>query len=161
VPLSSVDDDLEMQGYQAARLLDRLMNHEPAPAAPVMIPPKGIVTRASTDILAISNRDIAIALGFIWQHYTEPIQTAHVAEATGVSRYHLMRLFQAHLGRSISDEITHKRIEHAKQLLVDTDLKAWQIAEQTGFSSIVHLSTTFSRIVGLAPSHFRNQQPHT
>jgi LacI family transcriptional regulator len=157
VPLSSVDDDLEMQGYEAARLLDRLMNHEPAPAAPIIIPPKGVVTRASTNILAVPHREVAIALRFIWQHYAEPIQTDDVAAAAGLSRYHLMRLFQTHLGRSITDEITHKRIEHAKQLLVETNLKAWQIAEQTGFSSIVHLSTTFSRIVGQAPSHFRVQ----
>lgn len=160
VPLSSVDDDLEMQGYEAARLLDRLMNHEPVSAVPVIIPPKGVVTRASTDILAVPHREVAIALRYIWQHYAEPIQTNDVAAAAGLSRYHLMRLFQANLGRSITDEIAHKRIEHAKQLLLETDLKAWQIAEQTGYTNIVHFSTAFTRLVGQAPSHFRNQHHH-
>ncbi|HEX7260921.1 MAG TPA: DNA-binding transcriptional regulator [Luteolibacter sp.] len=163
VPLSSVDDDLELQGYEAARLLERLMNGEKAPKAPILIPPKGIVTRASTDILAIPHREVATALRFIWQHYAEPIQTNDVAAAAGMSRHHLMRLFQTHLGRSISDEILRKRVEHAKRLLVETDLKAWQIAQASGFSSIVHLSSAFSRQVGQAPSRYRSQHqgnPH-
>jgi len=42
-------------------------------------------------------------------------------------------------------------------MLVETDQKAWQIAEASGFSSIVHLSSAFSRLVGQAPSHFRAQ----
>lgn len=157
VPLSSVDDDLELQGYEAARLLGRLMNGEKVSESPILIPPKGIVTRASTDILAVPHREVATALRFIWQHYTEPIQTNDVAAAAGLSRHHLMRQFQTHLGRSISDEILRKRVEHAKQLLVETDLKAWQIAEVSGFSSIVHLSSAFSRLIGQAPSHFRSK----
>lgn len=157
VPLSSVDDDLELQGYEAARLLGRLMNGESVPATPILIPPKSIVTRASTDIFAVAHREVATALRFIWEHYTQPIQTNDVAAAAGLSRHHLMRQFQAHLGRSISDEILRKRVEHAKRLLVETDQKAWQIAEVCGFSSIVHLSSAFSRLVGQAPSRFRNQ----
>jgi LacI family transcriptional regulator len=157
VRLSSVDDDLELQGYRAARLLDRLMDGEPAPDAPVIIPPKGIVTRASTDIMAVPHREVAIALRFIWQHFREPIQTSDVAKASGLSRHHLMRLFQTHIGRSIAEEISLKRIEHAKQLLMETNLKAWQIGEEAGFSSIVHFSSAFSRIVGQAPSHFRSE----
>jgi LacI family transcriptional regulator len=157
VPLSSVDDDMELQGYEAARLLERLMNGETVPATPMLIPPKGIVTRTSTDIFAVPHREVAAALRFIWQHYTEPIQTINVAAAAGLSQFHLMRQFQAHLGRSIADEILRKRVEHAKRLLVETNLKAWQIAEASGFSSMVHLSTAFSRLVGQAPSHFRKQ----
>ncbi len=156
-PLSSVDDDMELQGYEAARLLDCLMNGEPQPAAPILIPPKGIVTRASSDILAVSHREVATALRFIWQHYTEPIQTHDVVAAAGLSRHHLMRQFHTHLGRSISDEILRKRVEYAKRLLVESDLKAWQIAETCGFSSIVHLSTAFSRLTGQAPSRFRSE----
>lgn len=159
VPLSSVDDNLELQGYEAARLLEQLMDHGPAPDSPVIIPAEGVVTRASTDILAVPHREVARALHFIWQNFTTSIQVDDVANAAGLSRFHLMRLFHTHLGRSINDEITRKRVDRAKELLLQTNLKAWQIAEQCGFSGIVHLSTTFSRIVGQAPSRFRESHP--
>jgi LacI family transcriptional regulator len=155
VALSSVDEDLELQGYEAARVLDQRMDGMPAPAAPLIIPPKGVVTRTSTDILAVPRVEVARALRYIWEHYTEPIQIADVATAAHLARRSLTRLFQQHLGRSVGAEIARKRIEQAKQLLSATDLKAWQVAEQTGFSSMEHLGKAFTRVVGEAPSRFR------
>ncbi len=157
IPLSSVDENLELQGYEAARLLDQMMDGEPPPEAPVIIPLKGIVTRTSTDILAIEHVGVAKALRYIWEHYTEPIKVENVACAAHMSRRSLTRLFQTHLHRSVTTEISTKRIEFAKKLLLESDMKAWQVAEEAGFSSMEHLSKAFTRIVGCPPSIFRHQ----
>jgi len=53
VPLSSVDNDWERAGYEGAKLPDQLMEGKRAPRKPILIPPKGVVTRLSTNILAV------------------------------------------------------------------------------------------------------------
>jgi LacI family transcriptional regulator len=157
VPLSSVDPDLEGQGYEAARLLGRLMDGEPPPKGPILIPPRGVVTRQSTNILAVPHVPTARALRFIWEHYRERIRTPEIAAAAGLSRRGVEHSFRQHLRRSIAEEVSRCRVEHARDLLLTTGMKAWQVAEAAGFSGIVDFSRVFKRVVGLAPHHYRRQ----
>jgi LacI family transcriptional regulator len=157
VPLSSVDSDLEGIGYAGAKLLDRLMNGEAPPPQPVLIPPKGIVTRMSTNIMAVPDVRVARALRFIWEHHAEPIGTREVGAVAGLSRSALERVFKNHIGRNVAQEILQRRIDHARKLLLETDLKAHEIAARTGFSGIVHFSQAFHRLTGTRPSVFRRQ----
>jgi LacI family transcriptional regulator len=60
-PLSSVDLNQVQIGYQAADLLERMMSGRRPPAEPVVISPRGVVTRQSTDILAIDDPRVAEA----------------------------------------------------------------------------------------------------
>lgn len=155
IPLSSVDVDLFSQGYQAARLLDRLMAGEPAPTAPLIIPPKGVVSRQSTDILAVPNPKVGRALRYIWEHYQEPIQVRDVVAVSGLSRRRLECAFLQHIRRTLSQEIMTRRLDQARHLLATTDLKKQEIARLSGFSSHLHLSQTFRRVTGHSPSAFR------
>jgi LacI family transcriptional regulator len=160
VPLSSVDDDLERIGYEGAKLLEGLMDGKPAPREPILIPPKGVVTRASTNIMAVPDVKAARGLRFIWEHFREHIGAPEVGAAAGLSRSALDRSFLNHIGRSAAQEILHVRIEEAKRLLLETSLKAHEVAAQSGFSSIVHFSKAFHRVTGSRPSHFRRQHAH-
>ena len=155
VPLSSVDIDLVSQGYEAARLLDRLMSGEAPPSAPILIPPKGVVTRMSTNILAVPNPKVARALHFIWEHYAKPIQVRDVVAESGLSRRHLEKAFVHHLKRSIGEEIMSRRIDQARHLLMTSQLKTLEVATASGFSGILHLSRAFKRSTGMRPSEFR------
>ena len=69
VPLSSVRHDLEGMAYEAAALLDRLINGEPPPKIPKRIPPKGVVTRKSTEVLAVEDPEVARALSYIQANF--------------------------------------------------------------------------------------------
>ncbi len=158
VPLSSVDPNLELQGYEAARLLDRLMDGKPAPAEPVLVPPKGVVTRQSTNILAVPHVPTARALRFIWEHYREPIQTPAIAAAAGMSRRGLERAFLKHLNRTVAEEITRLRVDHAKELLLNTEIKIYQVAERSGFANGMYFSKVFQQSTGELPSHYRRHR---
>src|ERR1700751_243988 len=68
VPLSIVQHDLEGMAYEAAALLDRLINGGSPPEIPKRIAPKGVVTRKSTEVLAGDNPDVASALGYIQEN---------------------------------------------------------------------------------------------
>lgn len=155
VPLSSINIDWDRIGYDAARLLDRMMDGEPAPTEPVLIPPQGVVARMSTNILAVPDVRIARALRFIWERFPEPISSNDVAHEAGLNRRTLERGFSKYLNRSVGHEITRVRIERAKLLLAKPDLKAHEIAEQCGFSGIVTFSEAFLRVTGLRPSDYR------
>jgi len=158
VPLSSVDDDLERLGYEAAKLLDRILDGKRPPREPILIPPKGVVMRLSTNVLAVPDLNVARAVRFIFEHYAEnSIGAPEVAAAAGLSRSALDRAFQRFLRQTPTQKILSVRVEHAKKLLLETDLKAHEIAVQTGFTGIVHFSQAFHRLTGSRPSRFRRE----
>lgn len=161
VPLSSVDCDWERLGYEGAKLLDQLMDGHPAPRKPILIPPKGVVTRQSTDILAVPDPRIAKAIRFIWDHYQEPIDAQKVATAAGLNRRKLERDFRQHLNQTVNNEINQTRIAHARKLLLETNLKTHEVAARCGFSGNSYFSKTFRRLTFTTPSQFRRKQAVT
>lgn len=158
VPLSSVDSNREMLAYEGAVLLAKLMDGAPAPRQPVVVTPKEVVVRKSSDILAIEHKAVARALSFIWEHFLEPISVDDVIEASRMSRCGLYRAFEKHVGRSIGDELARKRVERAQKLLAETDAKLHRVASQSGFSGGEHFSRAFTRLVGTTPSDYRRQK---
>jgi len=162
IPISAVDAGFEHIAFRAAQQLDRLMKGKKRPKKPILLPPKGLVIRQSTDVLAVDHREVAAALRFIWQHFREPIQAKDVVAHTTMSYRGLALAFEKQLGRTIADEIARKRIDEARRLLSETDLKATLIAKQSGFSGLEHLSRAFKRSVGQAPAVYRrNQRNHS
>jgi LacI family transcriptional regulator len=158
IPISAVDADFERIAYQGSQLLDRLMRGARAPKKPLLVQPKGVVVRHSTDVLAVEHGEVAAALRFVWDHFREPIQAGDAVAATNMSYRGLSLAFQKHVGRTIGAEIGRKRVDEAQRLLRDTDLKASQIAKQSGFSGLEHLSRAFKRYVGQPPSVYRRAQ---
>jgi LacI family transcriptional regulator len=160
VPVSSVDSSRERIGYEAAALLDRLIDGQPKPREPILIPPAGVVTRTSTDILAVPDADVAIAIRYIWAHACEPISVNDVAAETSLSRRRMQDLFLRHVGHTISDEIRRRRVDHAKRLLAETQTKVGLIANQSGFGSAERMSKVFKQVVGLTPHAYRERYRH-
>ena len=159
-PLSSVDADLERQGYEAASLLHRLMEGRDVPPLPIRIPPKGVTVRMSSDIFAVEHIGVAKALRFIWQNYTNPaIGVPDVVLASGVSKTALNRAFRQHLGRSVSKEILRVRLQRAISLLTQTDTPIHRIAAHCGFADAKHFRTSIKRETGLTPRAHRRQHP--
>jgi len=156
-PLSSVAPDTLRIGYDAAALLERLMSGGKPPAKPLSIPPHGIVTRRSTEVLALEDAQLVAGLRFIRNHAFTPITIDQVAKATGLCRRVFERRFAAQMGRSPKAEVLRLRLERVKQLLADTDWSLAQIAEKTGFNYGEYLHTVFTQKVGLTPGAFRRQ----
>ena len=157
VPLSSIDNDMEGLGYEAAALLDRLMRGEAAPAAPLVVAPKGVVTRQSTEILAIPHPEVASALRVIWDRFTEPLTAPQVAAAVSMSTRYLHDAFTKHVGHSIAAEITRRRLQLARTLLAETNQKTYEIARRCGLGTAAHLAHVFSRHEGQTPSQYRKR----
>lgn len=160
VPLSSVCHDLEGLAYEAAALLDRLMSGEPPPKEVIRVQPKGLVTRRSTDIVAVDNLQLARALRFIQDHFADPLLGVEaVVTATEISRRQLEKAFRRELNRSLNEEIVRVRMEKVKDLLTTTDLKVVEVAAATGFSRPSHLFRTFRKFFGISPTSYRSSHP--
>lgn len=156
VPLSSIDIARERVGYEAAALLDRLMRGEPAPQSPILVQPLGVVTRRSTETIAVHDADIARAARYIRDHFREPICVADVAAHTFLSRRRLQDRFQAAIGHGMNEEITRQRLEFAKHLLTQTNHKIAMIASLSGFSSAHRMSKVFQRVLSTTPQTYRH-----
>jgi LacI family transcriptional regulator len=119
------------------------------------------VTRTSTDILAVRDTDVAIAIRYIWEHACDrPITVDDVAAETSLSRRRLQDLFLRHIGHTISDEIRRRRVDHAKRLLVQTRTKVGLIARAAGFGSAERMSKVFRKVVGMTPHDYRDGYRH-
>ncbi|HXF11192.1 MAG TPA: XylR family transcriptional regulator, partial [Desulfuromonadaceae bacterium] len=131
-PISSVDTNLETLGYRGAELLDDLMNGKPAPDEPIRVPASGIVTRKSSDLLAINHKGVANSLRFIWGHAHQPISVKDLVEVAAMSRRGLHKAFLENVGRTPGQELQRVRIEHAKRLLAESDHKMEVLASMCG-----------------------------
>lgn len=156
-PLSSIDINSEETGYQAAALLDRMMDGKPPPKRLPEIAPAGVIVRRSTDVLATDDSDVIRAVQFIREHACRPIRAADVFDELSVSRSALGPRFRHVLGHTIHQEIDRVRIERAKTLLAETSLPIKQIAQQAGFQTVQYLTRTFRRLTGDTPAAFRRR----
>jgi LacI family transcriptional regulator len=156
-PLSSIGTATEQIGFEAAVLLERLMNRQAVKNLRIKIPPTGIIARRSTDLTAVNDPEVAEALRFIRQHAAGPLDVDRVLQTVTVSRRQLERRFRNCLGRSMLDEIRRCRLERARQLLLESDLTLPQIATASGFSSASYLTVVFGEATGETPGGFRRK----
>jgi LacI family transcriptional regulator, galactose operon repressor len=156
VPLSSVRHDLEGMAYEAAALLDRLINGEAPPEIPQRIAPKGVVTRRSTELLAVEDPTVSTALMYIQAKFCEGnLSVGDVAAHCRVPRRSLERAFQREMQRTVLHEILGVRIKHAQKLLETTPLSVTDIAARSGFVNLNHFFRVFQGRTHLTPRKFR------
>jgi LacI family transcriptional regulator len=154
-PLSSIEQGSRTLGYQAAALLGQLMAGQKAPRLKFPVKPEGIVTRQSSDALAIEDADVAAALRFIRQRACEGIQVRDVVRAVAVSRSALEMRFKAMTGRTIHVEIQRVQFGLARQLVAATDMSLKQVAVKAGFRYLQHMTTIFRRHTSQTPGEYR------
>ena len=155
--LSSVVIPAERIGYEASALLARLLNGAAPPARPLLIQPLGIVTRQSSDVLALDDADVVAAVRFIREHAHQPISVGDVLREVPLSRRALERRFRRALNRRIGEEIRRVHVERAKSLLAGTELSVAAVAKQAGFSGATHLCVVFRQETGLTPTEHRHR----
>jgi LacI family transcriptional regulator len=154
--ISTVDTNLEDQGYQAAALLDRLMNGEKPPAEPILIAPARVIVRKSSDLMAVAHSRVSKGLQFIAEKFVEEISVEDVARVAGMSRRGLHQAFLDHVGRTPGDQIRVARIECAKKYLVETNEKIESVARLSGYPNTNTFFIAFRKAMKQTPAEFRN-----
>lgn len=154
-PLSSIDTGARQIGQKAVDLVLRLAAGEAAYPDPIRIRPKGVVTRRSTDVVAVSDEMVARALNYIRENAHLPINVMDVLDHVPVSRRTLERGFTSAVGRSPSQEIRRVHVQRAAWLLAFTDWRLQRVADESGFRSFRHFAAVFRKDMGMPPTAYR------
>jgi LacI family transcriptional regulator len=156
-PLSSIAIPAERIGFEAAAMLDRLLARPRLRPPPLLFPPLGVVNRQSTDILAVSDPQVATAVRFIQERAHQPLLVEDVLQAVSISRRALERRFRQALHRTLGEEIRRAHLERARELLARTSLAMSAVAQRSGFTDGKHLATVFRQETGVTPTAYRAQ----
>jgi len=154
-PLSSVIPDAIGAGRRAAELLRALLRGERLERDEWLLPPLGIATRQSTDVLAIDDELVVAAIRHIREHACAGIKVAEVVRALGVSRRVLESRFLRRVGHTPHEEIARVQFRRVEQLLAETDLSLATIAARAGFRHPEYMTVAFTRRHGMSPSQWR------
>lgn len=155
--LSTIISPCEQIGRTAAAMLDRLMAGHPVRGEGrlVLMRPPGIITRQSTDVMAVADPVVAEAVRLIRENASRPLGVKEVLRHLPVSRRALERRFIHTLGRTPLSEIRRAHIERAKELLRQPGLRTDQVAEASGLRNAAMLAMVFRKATGQTPSEYR------
>ena len=97
------------------------------------------------------------ALYYIRRHYNENISLTDVAEHINVNKSYLCDVFKKEQKVTILQYMTNLRIEKAKELLLHTDMKMYEISVEVGYNDYTYFSQIFKRNTGETLSEFRKK----
>lgn len=105
-----------------------------------------------------ANPYVEIAVEYIERNLGQRITLEELGNASGVSRYHLCRLFRDTIGISPGQYVMRRKLDYAAVLLRSSNLPVGEIAERVGFENSMYFSNAFHRYMGSCPSGYRNEK---
>jgi len=100
---------------------------------------------------------ITRAKEYIHEHQTEELSLGQVAKAVNTSTFYFCKMFKK-ITASISPTTCHElRIEKAKNLLLNPNLRVQRDRFEVGFQSLTHFNRVFKKILGQSPTEYRAQ----
>ena len=157
-PLSSLDQNVQKLGFEAAAMLTRMMGGEKIANGNYFIEPGQVVVRQSSDVVAVPDARVAKAIRFVRENACRGLNVTEVARAAGMSRRALEKKFAHLVGRSPLEEIQEIRFRRVRQLLLETDYVLPQIAELAGFEYQEYMVRFFKKRTGLSPGQYRRKK---
>lgn len=104
------------------------------------------------------NELITKAVHYIHGHYTEELTLQKLADHVHLSRNYFSLLFKQFTGQNFIDYVIDLRIKKSKQLLSQSSLKVYEVAEQSGVKDVKYFSKLFKKVTGLSPVEYRLKQ---
>lgn len=157
-PMTSIDVNGEGVGYEAAVLLDRLMDGRKPPATLTKIAPRGVVTRLSTDMVASEDAEVNRAVRYIRENACKGMQVVDVVAYMGMSRASLQQRMKQIVGRTIHQEIQRVRLARVQELLVMSGMTIKQVTRETGFTSVQYMTRVFRALTDETPARYRTRR---
>ncbi len=112
-----------------------------------------------SNVIGASSSDTIIKRmnAYMENNYDKDLKLEAIAKMFNYNSAYLGKIFKREMGESFNNVLDHIRIENAKRLLNDTDLKVYQVSERVGFSNIDYFYAKFKRYVGVSPKEFKKQ----
>ena len=102
-----------------------------------------------------SDRSLVKAFEYMQSNFNRSISLEALAREAGISRFHFARRYRAFYGLPPHQHLVQIRIQHARELLLDTDLAVLDVALECGYEHRGHFAAAFKAAVGVLPDVFR------
>ena len=156
VPLSSVDNNLFLHGYEAAKLLGHIMLGMEPPMDPVVIKPRRVITRSSSDTIVAQEPRLAQILEYLHDQAHDPaVNVNALAARFGLSRRAVGELFTVAKLRPPMQVLHEVRLRKACFHLQETALSVNEVAKLSGFASARSFCRFFRKMKGSSPETWR------
>ncbi len=143
-------------GYAAAELLNEMLTqNKREPERAILVQPIRVVGRLSTAAVGAKDPLIHRAVTHLLTHHSDKTCLRQLATSLPCSRSTFERRFYQSTGLSPLQSCVRFRLEEAQRLLVNTDLAAEEVAEQSGFGDILQLQVAFRKVFRQTPTQFR------
>lgn len=152
--LSSIELDAEQGGYEAAAMLDRMMKDN-SKGHDIVVQPRKIVSRQSTDMYATADPQIAVSIRLIHQNYHTPLKVADIVQQIALSRRSFEMKFRKTTNLSVYQYILKLKMERFAALLAETRKPIGDIAHELGMDEIKNVSRRFKKLMGCSPGEYR------
>ena len=156
-PLSSIELDSEKSGYEAARLMEQMIEEKTCCGPDIVVKATQVVTRHSTDIFASKDKYIVSALKYIHGNLDKNLKVDQVLKEVPLSRRSLEKRFIMTTGYPVYEYIYNQRIEKFTQKLLETDMTIFEIALDLGLSDSKNIARQFKQIKGVTPMEYRKK----
>jgi LacI family transcriptional regulator len=157
-PLSSLDQNVQTIGYEAAALLNRMMGGDKVPAKNYFFDPGEVQVRQSSDVLALEDKQVVAGVKYIRDHaFDKELDVQAIAKAAVLSRRSLEQRFLMQIGISPMEQVHQIRLRRIKQLLLQTNYTLAHIAEIVGFEYTEYMSRFFKKRTGKTPGSYRKE----
>lgn len=103
------------------------------------------------------NHIIKRTLQYIDLHLSEDISLEAISEIVNTNPSYLSRVFKKECGETLTEYTTRRRIERAKELLLQPDQLVYQVSNLVGFNDPAYFSTIFKKHTGISPKEYKNQ----
>jgi LacI family transcriptional regulator len=158
--LSTIDPGADRIGFEAAELLNQIIHRAELSEKRILIAPREVIVRTSTDTIAVDDSMVVAAMRYIRSQAGKTTTVddvlQHLADrAMLVSRSTLERRFKTLLGFLPHDEIVRVRISRIERLLRSTEYPLARVATIVGLSDEPHLYRFYKAYRGMAPGEFR------
>jgi len=100
------------------------------------------------------------AKAFINEHSAEELSLEQVAKAVNMSSFYFCKMFKKFTGVNFTEYVSRIRIEKARNLLLNPNLRISEIAYEVGFQSLTHFNRVFKKVLGQSPTDFRTHLKH-
>lgn len=123
----------------------------------VLIKLVGDYCRRLSEIIGASSSDNVIKrmYAYMENNYDRDLKLETIAKMFNYNSAYLGKIFKKEIGESYNNVLDNIRIDNAKRLLSDTNLKVYQVSEKVGFSNIDYFYAKFKRYVGISPKEYK------
>lgn len=113
-------------------------------------------TMEVTDKIGITTTDNIVkrVLAYMERNYVQDLKLEDIAKIFSYNSAYLGKVFKKVVGESFNNVLNRIRVDNAKRLLSESDLKVYQISEQVGYSNTDYFYTKFRKYVGLSPKEY-------